>query len=57
MAGKVDRARVELATAIVKHRTAQIQLRAREVQLLVVAITLATAVVSGLGALLLLAHP
>lgn len=53
MASKMDRLRVEHATALVKERTARIELRARWLQLWVAAVGLTTALITALGALLI----
>lgn len=53
MAAKIDELRLEHATALVKRRTAEIELRARWIQLLAGLVALATAAVSILVALLL----
>lgn len=53
MAGNLDIARIEHATAIVKYRTMQLEIRARQIQLLVAGLALATAVVSAIACLLL----
>lgn len=53
MTGKLDIVRVEHATAVVKYRTMQLEIRARKIQLLIVLISFATAVLAGIGGLAL----
>ncbi|MFL5897377.1 MAG: hypothetical protein ACJ76D_02780 [Solirubrobacterales bacterium] len=53
MASEIKRLRLEHATALVKERTARLELHARLVQLLCALVGLATASISVLGALLI----
>lgn len=55
MASRIDKARVELATAIVAERTAEIELRTRRLQLMAALVKLVTAWIGLLGLLVILA--
>jgi hypothetical protein len=54
MASKIDKLRLEHATALVKQRTAETELHARRLQLLTAGVTFATAGVSVSGGLLVI---
>lgn len=53
MASEIKRLRLEHATALVKERTARLELHARLVQLLCAVVGLGTAAISVVGALLI----
>jgi hypothetical protein len=50
MGAELDHARLDHATAVVKYRTAQLELRARKIQLLIAFVTFATTILVVLGA-------
>lgn len=54
MAEKLDKSRVEYATAMVKYRTAVLEIRARKIQLLVALVGFSTTAIGGIGALLVM---
>lgn len=54
MASKIDKARVELATAIVAERTAEIEFRTRRLQLMAALVKLVTVSIGLLGFLVIL---
>jgi hypothetical protein len=55
MATKIDKEKLRLATALVKERTARIELQARRVQLLSSLVSMVTVSVGLFGALVILA--